>query len=107
MILLTSYTYANPGYTIEDADLIPVTIIEHGKTIDDIIPALSDDIAQTLAVNNGVTIEDNDGNTIEPDVQSVCEAVANGTTTVLVHRAEETDVYTVNYLTIRRKAKNA
>ena len=58
MILLTSYTYANPGYTIEDADLIPVTIIEHGKTIDDIIPALSDDIAQTLAVNNGVTIED-------------------------------------------------
>ena len=96
MKLLTSYTYANPGYIIEDADLIPVVIMAHGETTDDLIHALSDDIAQTLAVNDGVTIEDNDGISIEPNVQSVCEAIANGTTTIMVHRSEDTDVYTIN-----------
>lgn len=92
MKLLTTYSY---GDNI-DGDLIPVVIMAHGETTDDLIPALSDDIAQTLAVNNGVTIEGIEGNPIEPDVQSVCEAVANGTTTIMVHRTEDTDVYTIN-----------
>ena len=92
MKLLTSYTYGDHL----DGDLIPVVIMAHGETTDDIIPALSDDIAQTLAINDGVTIEDIEGTPIGSDVQSVCEAVANGTTTIMVHRTDDTDVYTIN-----------
>lgn len=92
MKLLTSYTYGDHL----DGDLIPVVIMTHGETTDDLIPALTDDIAQTLAINDGVTIEDNEGKTIGSDVQSVCEAIANGATTIMVHRTEDTDVYTIN-----------
>lgn len=100
MKLLTSYSY---GDNI-DGDLIPVVIMAHGETTDDLIPALSDDIAETLAMDDikESTIEDNEGNAIEPTVGAVCEAIANGATTIMVHQTyacdftTRTDVYTIN-----------
>ncbi len=104
MKLLTSYTY---GDNI-DGDLIPVVIMGHGETTDDLIPSLSDDIAATLAMD-GIkesTIEDNEGNAIDPCVAAVCEAIFNGATTIMVKQtyiadgSTRTDVYTINEITI-------
>lgn len=100
MKLLTTYTC---GEGIE-TDLIPVVIMAHGETTDDLIPALSDDIAEILAMDEikSATITDNYGHEIEPTVASVCEAIANGTTTIMVHQTfrdtgdRYTDVYTIN-----------
>lgn len=100
MKILTSYSY---GDNI-DGDLIPVVIMAHGETTDDLIPALSDDIAATLAMDDikESTIEDNEGNAIDPCVAAVCEAIANGATTIMVKQTytrdytTRTDVYTIN-----------
>jgi len=100
MKLLTSYSY---GDNI-DGDLIPVVIMAHGDTTDDLIPAISDEIAATLAMDDikESAIEDNEGNPIEPNIGAVCEAIANGATTIMVtqtYRADNTtrtDVYTIN-----------
>ena len=76
MKLLTSYSY---GDNI-DRDLVPVVVMAQGDSIDDLIPAISDDVAATLAMDDikSVEIEDLDGNKIEPYVCSVCEALFGG-----------------------------
>lgn len=102
MKLLTSYSY---GDNI-DRDLVPVVVMAQGDSIDDLIPAISDDVAATLAMDDikSVEIEDLDGNKIEPYVCSVCEALFGGATTILVKQtyiadgSTRTDVYTINEL---------
>ena len=110
MKLLTSYSYGNHlDFTKQiDRDMIPVVIMEHGETTDDLIPALSKDVEATLDMSDikEITIEDNEGNSIEPNVGAVCEAIANGTTTIMVKQTyhcdgtTRTDVYTINDLDI-------
>ena len=100
--LLTSYSY---GDNI-DRDLVPVVVMAQGDSLDDLIPAISDDVAATLAMDDikSVEIEDLDGNKIEPYVCSVCEALFGGATTILVKQtyiadgSTRTDVYTINEL---------
>lgn len=110
MKLLTSYSFGDHLDLSNqiDRDMVPVVIMEHGETTDDLITALSDDVAATLAMDDikEITIEDNEGNSIEPNVGAVCEAIANGTTTIMVKQtyvadgSTRTDVYTINDLDI-------
>ena len=102
MKILTSYSY---GDNI-DRDLVPVVVMAQGDSVDDLIPAISDDVAATLAMDEikSVEIEDIDGNKIGPYVSSVCDALIEGATTLLVKQtyiadgSTRTDVYTINEL---------
>jgi hypothetical protein len=110
MKLLTTYScgdHLNLSDQI-DREMVPVVIMAHGETTDDLVPALSDDVAATLAMDDikDITIEDDEGNSIEPNVGAVCEAIANGATTIMVKQiyiadgSTRTDVYTINDLDI-------
>ena len=102
MKILTSYSY---GDNIDRA-LVPVVVMAQGDSIDDLIPAIADDVAAPLTMDDikSVAIEDLDGNKIEPYVCSVCEALLEGATTILVKQtyvadgSTRTDVYTINEL---------
>ena len=100
MKLLTSYTYGDEI----DGDLIPVCIMAHGETIDDILPAMCSDIGETLAMDDikESTIEDNEGNPIDATIDGVKKAINDGATTIMVKQTyrcdftTRTDVYTIN-----------
>ena len=103
MHLVRTHSYGTRRY---QNDLVPVVVMAQGDSIDDLIPAISDDVAATLAMDDikSVEIEDLDGNKIEPYVCSVCEALFGGATTILVKQtyiadgSTRTDVYTINEL---------
>ena len=100
MKLLTSYTYGDDI----DGDLIPVCIMAHGETIDDLLPAMCSDIGETLAMDDikETTIEDNEGNPIDATIDGVKKAINDGATTIMVKQTyrcdltTRTDVYTIN-----------
>lgn len=110
MKLLTSYSCGDHFDLSKqiDREMVPVVIMAHGETTDDLVPALSDDVAATLAMDDikEITIGDDEGNSIEPNVGAVCEAIANGTTTIMVKQtyiadgSTRIDVYTINDLDI-------
>lgn len=110
MKLLTSYSCGNHLDLTKqiDRDMIPVVIMAHGNTTDELVPALSKDVEATLDMSDikEITIEDDEGKSIEPNVKAVCEAIANGTTTIMVKQTyhcdgkTRTDVYTINDLDI-------
>lgn len=110
MKLLTTYSCGNHLDLTDqiDRDMIPVVIMAHGNTTDELIPALSKDIEATLDMSDikEITINNTDGESIEPNVKAVCEAIANGTSTIMVKQTyhadgtTRTDVYTINDLDI-------
>ena len=59
-----------------DGDLIPAVIEATGESLDDLIPAISDEVAKT------VEITDHEGNEIERSVFGVCSALADGATCI-------------------------
>lgn len=71
-----------------DGDLIPADIEATGKSIDDLVPVISDEIATELAVadelGNTIEISDPDGNKIDRSVFGVTEALAKGATCIVL-----------------------
>ena len=83
MKILTTYSTDR-----SDLDLAKTVILAKGETVDDLIPALSDEVAEELAnaqaIGKKVTVKDTDANEIDPTVFSVVEAIANGATCIIV-----------------------
>lgn len=81
-----------------DCDFVPTVIKAKGETLDDLIPEISDEIAQELAMaeinGESVTIEDHEGIEIEANVGAVCEALHNDTTCIVVkHKPDAGEDY--------------
>jgi hypothetical protein len=87
-----------------DGDLIPAVIEATGESLDDIIPAISDEVATELAIAQEVGktlwIEDQDGNMIDKSVFAVSEALANGATCIVLKNALPTGEKYENVFTI-------
>lgn len=95
MMICTFYTTNR-----NDSDLIPADIEATGDSLDDLIPAISDEVATELALADefGKTVEitDHEGNEIERSVFGVADAIFKGATCiVLKHETYET-VFTIH-----------
>lgn len=89
MYIATLYTTDH-----QDADLIPDSVIASGEALDDLIPAISDDIAESL-VNPNITVSNQYGDPIDNNVASVCQAIQDGTACIVLDRGESRDVFTI------------
>ena len=69
-----------------DGDFIPAVIEATGESLDDLIPAISDEVATEVAmadeIGKTVEITDHEGNEIERSVFGVCSALADGATCI-------------------------
>lgn len=69
-----------------EVDFIPAIIGATGDSLDDLIPAISDEVATELAmadeIGKTVEITDHEGNEIERSVFGVCSALADGATCI-------------------------
>lgn len=101
MMICTFYTtYRNRS----DEDLIPTDIEATGNSIDDLIPDISDEVATELAMadefGRTVEISDHDGNEIERSVFGVADALAKGTTCIVLKHTLPTGETYENVFTI-------
>lgn len=89
-----------------DGDFIPAVIEGTGETLDDLIPAISDEVAQELAmaeaIGKTIKIEDHEGNEIDPSVHGVTEALANGATCIILKNTLPTGETYENVFTVHR-----
>lgn len=87
-----------------DGDFIPTVIEATGDSIDDLIPAISDEVATELAMADeiGKTIEisDQEGNEIERSVFGVSDALAKGATCIVLKNTLSTGETYENVFTI-------
>jgi hypothetical protein len=102
MKILTTYSTDR-----SDLELAKTVILAQGETVDDLIPALSDEIVTELAnaqaIGKKVTVKDTEANELDPTVFGVVEAIANGATCIIVNHVlpdGETydNVYSINDL---------
>ena len=81
MMLCTYYTTNR-----SDGDFIPAVIQATGDSLDDLIPAISDEVATELSMADvickSVEITDQDGNEIDRSVFGVADALAKGATCI-------------------------
>ena len=82
-----------------DGDLIPVVIEATGESLDDLIPAISDEVATELAMademGRTIEIEDHKGNEIECSVFGVADALAKGATCIVLKHETYENVFTI------------
>ena len=95
MMLCTFYsTDRSDGY------LIPAVIEATGDSLDDLIPAISNEVATELAMAEGmgktVDIEDHEGNEIECSVFGVADALAKGATCIVLKHETYENVFTIH-----------
>jgi len=93
MFIVTIYTTDH-----SDKDYIPDTIITSGDSIDEIIAGISDELAESFGTgpdNAGPSVKDNLGNPIEDNIASVCQAIHDGTTCIVVDFPTHRNVYTI------------
>jgi hypothetical protein len=87
-----------------DDDFIPAVIEATGETVDDLVPAITDEVAQEIAIAQEVGktlwIEDQDGNMIDKSVFAVSEALANGATCIVLKNTLPTGEKYENVFTI-------
>lgn len=87
-----------------DGDLIPAVIEATGDGLDDLIPAISDEVATELAmadeIGKAVEITDHEGNEIERTVFGVCSALADGATCIILKNTLSTGETYENVFTI-------
>ena len=83
-----------------DGDLIPAIIGATGDSLDDLIPAISDEVATDLAMademGRTVEIEDHEGNEIEASVFGVADALAKGATCIVLKHETYENVFTIH-----------
>lgn len=89
MYIVTLYT---PGQS--DPDYIPDTLITHGDTLDDIIPELSDAIAESLAYSDVAPVNQY-GNPVGKSMAEVCQSIHDGTTCIVLDDGKYREVYTI------------
>ena len=84
--------------------LVPAILEATGKSIDDLVPVISDEIATELAVadalGNTIEISDLDGNKIDRSVFGVTEALAKGATCIVLKHTLPTGETYENVFTI-------
>ena len=82
-----------------DGDFIPAVIEATGESLDDLIPAISDEVATDLAMademGRTVEIEDHEGNEIECSVFGVADALAKGATCIVLKHETYENVFTI------------
>jgi hypothetical protein len=87
-----------------DGDFIPAVIEATGDSIDDLIPAISDEVATELAmadeIGKTVEISDQEGNEIERSVFGVADALAKGATCIVLKNTLSTGETYENVFTI-------
>jgi hypothetical protein len=87
-----------------DGDLIPAVIEATGESLDDLIPAISDEVAAELSMAEGIgktiEIEDHEGNEIEASVFGVADALAKGATCIVLKNTLDTGETYENVFTI-------
>lgn len=87
-----------------DDDFIPAVIEATGETVDDLVPTITDEVAQEIAIAQGagktLWIEDQDGNMIDKSVFAVSEALANGATCIVLKNTLPTGEKYENVFTI-------
>ena len=90
-----------------DLELAKVVIMAKGDTLDDLVPAISDEIATELAMaqslGKSVRVTDGDGNELDNSVFAVAEAIAGGADCIiLTHTLPDGEsyenVFTINDL---------
>ena len=85
-----------------DGDFIPAIIGATGDSLDDLIPAISDEVATDLAMademGRTIEIEDHKGNEIECSVFGVADALANGATCIVLTHETYDNVLTTLYI---------
>ena len=75
-------------------DFIPDSIVAHGDSLDDIIPELSDALAESL-LNPNVAPANQYGDPVGPSMAEVCQAIHDGTTCIVFDYGEYKEVYTI------------
>lgn len=87
-----------------DGDFIPAVIEATGDSIDDLIPAISDEVATELAmadeIGKTVEISDQEDNEIERSVFGVGDALAKGATCIVLKNTLPTGETYENVFTI-------
>ena len=82
-----------------NGDFIPAIIGATGDSLDDLIPAISDEVATDLAMademGRAVEIEDHEGNEIECSVFGVADALAKGATCIVLKHETYENVLTI------------
>lgn len=82
-----------------NVDFIPAVIEATGDSLDELIPAISDEVATELAMAEGigktVEIEDHEGNEIEASVFGVADALAKGATCIVLKHETYENVFTI------------
>lgn len=89
MYIATFYTtdHADPG-------LVPVSPVASGDSLDDIIPGLSDALAESLAGSDVAPVNQY-GDPVGPSMAEVCQAIHDGTTCIVLDYGEYRDVYSI------------
>ena len=93
MFIVTYYTTDH-----SDNDYIRDTIITSGESIDEIIAGISDELADSFGTDpdhEGPSVKDNLGNPIEDNIASVCQAIHDGATCIVVDFPAYRNVYTI------------
>jgi len=89
-----------------DGDFIPAVIEATGDSLDDLIPAISDEVVTELAmadeIGKTVEISDQEGNEIERSVFGVADALAKGATCIVLKNTLPTGETYENVFTIHR-----
>lgn len=87
-----------------DGDFIPAVIEATGDSLDDLIPAISDEVATELCladeIGKTVEITDHEGNEIERSVFGVADALAKGATCIMLKNTLSTGETYENVFTI-------
>ena len=87
-----------------DGDFIPAVIEATGDSLDDLIPAISDEVATELAmadeIGKTVEISDQEDNEIDRSVFGVADALAKGATCIVLKNTLPTGETYENVFTI-------
>ena len=75
----------------DDLEMVPSVILDHGDTVDELIPEISDSIAMEIVTaneeGNEIQFVDNHGNPIDKSVFGVVNAINEGTRCIVVKKS--------------------
>lgn len=77
-----------------DPDLVPVSTVASGDSLDDIIPDISDALAESLA-DSDIAPVNQYGDPVGPSMAEVCQSIHDGTTCIVLDYGEYRNVFTI------------
>lgn len=89
MYICTLHT-DDPGY-------VPATAVATGNTLDELVEGISDELADSFGPgpDKALSVSDEKGNTIGDDIYSVCQAVHDGTTCIVVRFPTHQNIFSI------------